>query len=661
AMQAALDGTTEVAVPVFASTLTTVAAFLPLFMVTGVMGKFISVLPLAMLSCLLVSLVEAMFILPVHLRHESDNEAGKDRPLSFLGKVRGKIRGAVTGMFDVFIAKVYEPSLKLCLNYRLVTFSVFAASLITAAGIFLGGFVGMVPFPKDESEDYIARLRLADGTPLETTLEHLQRIEKSAKDLNSIFKERNLGNDVVERVIAVGGEWSGLPPEHGSHFGEVQILLAASEQRKVGSEEILAKWRELVGQIPQAISLLYKTKDLKPGGSPVEIILLGDDIDVLRNAADDLRDSLKGYQGVFDIDDNLRPGKRELRISLTPWGRTTGLTLTDVSAQLRGAFFGSEARRIQRGRDEIKVKVRSPLDERRRVSQLQNMKLIGKNGKEFPLLEVAKVDFARGFSTIRRRNGQRRVTVVADVDEAQGNATEIVADVVAKVIPKLKAKYGVDYSLEGQAQESRESMQSLGPGFVLALFLIYCILAVLFRSYTQPLIIMVAIPFSMVGVLIGHLAFGLDLSLLSLFGAVALAGIVVNDALVLVDFINRGIAEGLSYRAAVERAGTARFRAITLTSLTTVAGLFPLVLETSRQAKFIIPMAVTISMGLVFATFINLILVPALYLLLMDAWHFVQWIWTGVYESNRMPQNTVTSISSAIEGPKETVESAPSE
>lgn len=599
-----------------------------------------------------------MLILPVHLRHDSA-EAGPDRPLSFLGKIRAKIRGGVTGMFDVFIEKIYEPSLRICLNYRLVTFSVFLASLITAAGIFLGGFVGMVPFPKDESEDYIARLRLADGTPLETTLEHLQRIEKSAKDLNSIFKEQNLGKDVVERVIAVGGEWSGLPPEHGSHFGEVQILLAASEQRKVGSEEILAKWRELVGQIPQAISLLYKTKDLKPGGSPVEIILLGDDIDILRNAADDLRDSLKGYQGVFDIDDNLRPGKRELRISLTPWGRTTGLTLTDVSAQLRGAFFGSEARRIQRGRDEIKVKVRSPLDERRRVSQLQNMKLMGKNGKEFPLLEVAKVDFARGFSTIRRRNGQRRVTVVADVDEAQGNATEIVADVVAKVIPELKRKYGVDYSLEGQAQESRESMQSLGPGFVLALFLIYCILAILFRSYTQPLIIMVAIPFSMVGVLIGHLAFGLDLSLLSLFGAVALAGIVVNDALVLVDFINRGIAEGLSYRAAVERAGTARFRAITLTSLTTVAGLFPLVLETSRQAKFIIPMAVTISMGLVFATFINLILVPALYLLLMDAWHFAHWIWTGVYKSNRMPQPASSELAAVVTGPKETADSGP--
>jgi hydrophobic/amphiphilic exporter-1 (mainly G- bacteria), HAE1 family len=631
ALDAAIDGTAEVAVPVVASTLTTVAAFIPLFMVTGVMGKFISVLPLAMLSCLLVSLVEAMLILPVHLRHD---DAKRDKALSTLGRGRKKVRDFIAMLFHGFIEKIYKPSLRLCLNYRFVTVSVFVASLITSVGIFLGGFVGMVPFPKDESEDYIARLRLAAGTPLETTLVHLKKIENAARQLNVEFQARN-GGDVIERVIAVGGEWSGLPPEKGSHFGEVQISLTASETRKVGSEEVLAAWRKSVGRIPQAISLLYKTKDLKPGGSPVEIILLAPKIEVLRLAADDLRAALSGYQGVFDIDDNLRPGKRELRISLLPRGRTTGLTLSDVSAQLRGAFFGAEARRFQRGRDEIKVKVRSPLAERRHVSQLQNMKILGKNGEEFPLLEVAKVDFHRGYSTIRRKDGQRRVTVVADVDEAQGNASEIVADVVKKVIPELKAKYGIDYSLEGQAQESRDSLRSLGPGFVLALFLIYCILAVLFRSYTQPLIIMVAIPFSMIGVLIGHVAFGLDLSLLSLFGAVALAGIVVNDALVLVDFINRGVARGESFRQAVENAGVSRFRAIVLTSLTTVAGLFPLVLETSRQAKFIIPMAVTISMGLAFATFINLILVPALYLMLKDFGHFFSWLWTGVYVDNR--------------------------
>jgi hydrophobic/amphiphilic exporter-1 (mainly G- bacteria), HAE1 family len=641
ALTAAIDGTAEVAVPVFASTLTTIAAFIPLFMVTGVMGKFISVLPLAMLSCLLVSLVEAMLILPVHLR-EDGVASEKGAALSFLGRLREKIRNRVTSLFDFFIARVYEPFLSFCLNGRYVTVSVFIASLVTSAGILLGGFVGMVPFPKDESEDYIARLRLAAGTPLKTTLHHLKHIEDSAKKLNKEFRKLN-GGDVIERVIAVGGEWSGLPPESGSHFGEVQISLTASESRKVGSEAVLARWRELVGRIPQAISLLYKTKDLKPGGSPVEIILLGEEISVLREAADDLRRALSGYEGVFDIDDNLRPGKRELRISLTPWGRTTGLTLNDVSAQLRGAFFGAEARRIQRGRDEIKVKVRSPLGERRHVSQLQNMTLLGKSGESFPFLEVAKVDFHRGFSTIRRKNGRRRVTVMADVDEAQGNASEIVADVVAKVIPVLKSKYGIDYSLEGQAQESRESLESLGPGFLLALFLIYCILAVLFRSYTQPLIIMIAIPFSVVGVLIGHVIFGLDLSLLSLFGAVALAGIVVNDALVLVDFINRGVAKGYKFREAVEKAGSARFRAIVLTSLTTVAGLFPLVLETSRQAKFIIPMAVTISMGLAFATFINLILVPSLYLILVDLKNLFNWLRTGQYEPRAAPEKVSVS------------------
>lgn len=625
---ACIDGTAEVAIPVVASTLTTAAAFMPLFMVSGVMGKFIAVLPLAMLSCLMVSLVESMLILPVHLRHKETRRAQEP---GFFKRTAQKFRDFMTWLFDSAVEKLYRPILRLSLNYRPVTFCIFTSVLLISAGMFLGGHVTTNLFPKDDSENYIARLRLSAGTPVARTREKLVRIETAAERLNEVFREQNAGKDVITKVFTVAGEWSGLPPEYGSHFGEVQIELSPSEQRKVGSQKILNRWRELVGQIPEAVSMVFKTKDIQPGGAPVEILLLGDDFKALRGAADELKDILGTYAGVFDIEDNLRPGKREFRISLTEKGRTTGLTLADVSQQIRGAFYGSEARRIQRGRDEIKVKVRFSESERGRVKQLTDMLIRTPQGHRVPLSEIADLRLERGYNTIRRLNRQRRVTVMADVDEAEQKPAAVMSDVISNVLPGLCKRHGIQYSLEGQAKESQESIASLGPGFVLALFLIYCILAILFRSYLQPFIIMTAIPFGIVGVILGHWVFNLDLTLMSLFGAVALAGIVVNDALVLVDFINRAVAKGSNAREACESAGVSRFRAIMLTSLTTVAGLFPLVTETSRQAKYIIPMAVTISAGLAFATFINLILVPALYCLLVDVNKCFVWLYTGVW------------------------------
>lgn len=644
-LEAAIHGATEVAVPVIASTLTTLAAFLPLFMIKGVMGKFIAVLPLAMVSCLVVSLFEAMGILPVHLRHGVG-----ERATSGLGRLLAGLRGLTDALFVWLQQTLYRPLLGFALDVRAVTISIFTALLLIAAGAYAGGFLATNFFPKEDSESYIARLRLSDGTPVRETQRLLEEIEAHARRLDEDFAAEN-GGPVVDRIIAVSGQWSGLPPEFGTHFGEVQLELTPAESRKVDSERILARWRERVGKIPEAVSLLYRTRDLRPGGAPIEILLLDDDLAALRAAADDLKSRLERYDGVFDIEDDLRPGKRELRFDLSERGRTTGITLLDLGRQMRGAFFGTEARRIQRGRDEVRVKVRYPLERRRRLEQLSHMRVRGPTG-EVPLGEVSNLTIHRGVSKIRRRDRQRVVTVLGDVDEARANASEVLREVVARHLPEICEAHGVGFSLEGQHREAQESIESLGPGFVLALFLIYCILAVLFKSYLQPFIIMVAIPFGLVGVVAGHLAWGLELTMLSLFGAVALAGIVVNDALVLVDFINRARAEGRPLRESVEAAGIGRFRAIVLTSLTTIAGLLPIVTETDRQAKFIIPMAITISAGLLFATFINLILVPALYLALGDFRRFGRWLKTGTgAEPPREPEGPA-QVDEAASGSK---------
>jgi len=626
-LQAAIDGSAEVAVPVFASTATTVAAFLPLFMVTGMMGKFISVLPLAMISCLMVSLVEAMFILPVHLRHKSEKSCNP----GFFTRTGEKVRGFMDWIFLLMLERLYRPLLLKALAYRPITVSVFAAVLLIAAGFPIAGLVGINLFPKDDSENYVARLRLLQGTPVERTRDHIERVEAAANQLNAEFMEENAGRPVVDKAIAVVGQWSGLPPAFGPNVGEVSLELKHSELRSVPSERVLARWRKLVGGVPEAVSLIYSTKELRPGGAPIEVRLLGEDFAGLRGAADELKAVLADYSGVFDIEDDFRPGKRELRIQLLPRARSLGLTLAAVGQQVRGAFYGAEAERIQRGRDDLKVQIRLARRERASMDRLQTLRIRTSTGVEVPISEVARISLADGYGVIRRQNRQRRIAITADVDESEGNARSITADLVRRVLPGICAKHGVTLSLDGQAREARESMSSLGPGFVIGLALIYCILAILFRSYTQPLIIMVAIPFGLVGVVFGHYIFGLQLTMMSMFGSVALAGIVVNDALVLVDFINRSVVDGNSYYDAVVEAGLSRFRAIILTSLTTVAGLFPLVTETDRQAMFIIPMAVTISMGLAFATLINLVLVPALYLTLVDISAAIRWLWTGRY------------------------------
>jgi multidrug efflux pump subunit AcrB len=426
--------------------------------------------------------------------------------------------------------------------------------------------------------------------------------------------------------------WKKQDWEYGSHLAQVRIRLTTSEERKTSSEVIKNAWREEVGTIPDTESLLFDTPRHGPGGKPVDIVFMGRNFDQLEKAADAFKTKLATYPGVFDIEDSLRPGKKEIRLALNPQARTLGLTLSDLARQVRHGFYGAEALRIQRGEDDLKVMIRYPLNERKSLSDLHAMRIRTPGGEEVPLKRVAEVKMERGYAKILRQDGMRKVSITADLDETKNNAVKIIVDLKENFMPDLMQAYsGISYTLEGQQKEREKSLGSLFRGFIFGLMVIFAILAILFRSYFQPLIIMVSIPFGIVGAILGHFILGDDLSLMSIFGIVGLSGIVVNDSLVLIDFVNKGLKSGKKLMDAVFDAGQARFRAVILTTVTTVAGLLPIILEKSFQAQFLIPMAVSISFGLAFATLITLFLVPCVYLLLNDIKRASHWLIYGDY------------------------------
>jgi multidrug efflux pump subunit AcrB len=403
-----------------------------------------------------------------------------------------------------------------------------------------------------------------------------------------------------------------------SHLGEVNVELLGAEDRSVGSAELVSRWRERVGEVPGAVSLTFQS-NLFSAGDAISVQLSHRDFDTLLAAVDRLKSIIVEYPGTKDVADSFLPGKKELTLELTPEGRAVGLTLADLAGQVRAGFYGQEVQRIQRGRDDIRVMVRYPEDERRSLGDIERMRIRLPDGSEVPFTTVAVVEEGRGYAVINRTDRRRVVTVTADVDESMANANEINGDLRADVLPGLAIQFpGLAFDFEGEQREQKESLGSLGRNFMVAQLAIFALLAIPFRSYSQPLIIMSAIPFGLVGAVLGHVLMGLDLTILSMFGMVALTGVVVNDSLILVDLVNRLRQSGMETDQALEVAGSRRFRPIMLTTATTFLGLTPMIFETSMQAKFLIPMAVSLGYGIVFATAITLILVPTLYRILED-------------------------------------------
>ena len=622
-LKAAIDGAQEVSVPVIFAVLTSIAAFSPLLMVSGMMGKFMKLIPEIVILALVFSLLESLFVLPAHLAHARlhDDEGDKESRWQ-------RFQNFFSDGLKTFVEHTYRPWIERALEWRYATLAVGVSTLLVVVGIIAGGWIKFVFFPQVDADNVVAFLEMPQGTPAEITAAGIKRIEAAAIELRS-ETESEYTEPVFHHMLAsVGGQPTrAIQSSNGgatstnfsaAHLGEVNIELAPAEDRPLGSNEIVRRWRQKVGTIPDAISLTY-TANLFSFGDPVNVQFSSGDYDELVTISNQVQARLAEYPGVFDVLDSFRPGKKEVKLTLTRAAETLGLTLADLGRQVRQAFYGEEAQRIQRGRDDIRVMVRYPASERRSLGNLEEMRIRTPSGAEIPFAVAAESELGRGFASIQRTNRRNVVNVTADVDQTQANANEIIDALESDVIPEILANHPrVRYSLEGEQAEQAETMAGLMSSFVLALLVIYILLAIPFKSYLQPLIVMSAIPFGIVGAICGHLIMGMDLTMLSIFGLVALTGIVVNDSLVMVDFINRFRRGGQPLDDAIREAGVQRFRPILLTSITTFLGLTPILLERSLQAQFLIPMATSLGFGVVFATFITLFLVPVLYYILED-------------------------------------------
>ena len=518
-------------------------------------------------------------------------------------------------------------------------------------------------FPEVESDFISASVTMPLETPVEVTEEAVRVLEESGLRLQWEIEEE-LGTGVIRHVLtSVGdqpfatiaqrnvGNWEsslGAP-----HLGEVAIELTPSQARSLSSYEVTRRWREMTGAIPGVVELKY-TADLIGSPGAIDIQLTGPDIDELRAVADEAKAKLAQYPGVYDVTDSFREGKPEIKLAIRSSAEALGLSLQDLARQVRQGFYGEEAQRIQRGRDDVRVMVRYPRQERRSLGDLESMRVRTPEGAEVPFSSVARAELGRGFAKIRRVDRRRAINVTADVDDEAENSGDILADMEENFLGPLLAKHPtVRYSLEGEQREQMEAMEGLFIGFLGALFVIYTLMAIPFKSYVQPLIVMTAVPFGIVGAVWGHAFMGLALSMLSMCGVVALTGIVVNDSLVLVSYINTNRRANVPLRNAVHDAGSARFRAIILTSLTTAAGVTPLMLEESVQAQFLIPMAAALVFGVLFSTMITLVLVPSGYLILEDFKRAGRWL-LGVQKPDRESEQVYAAgslLGSVAEGP----------
>jgi len=622
-MAAAITGVKEMAVPVVLAVLTTMFAFMPLAYTMGVMGKILRVLPIVVISVLAVSLVEALLILPAHL--SSKKSLKKNRVVRFTDRINSfteeKLINFVNGPFARFVVKAVK--------WRYVTLAVGFLIFLLTIGFIAGGYIKFTFFDAVEADNMVATLTMPQGTPVEQTRAVIERIEKAAFDTIGEFDtgrddEPSLMKHISTTIGAQPALGRGGPEQIESaaaaqgHLAEVNVELLSGEERDVSSVKLKNRWRELVGEVAGVSSLTFVSEIFSPG-EDINVELSHESFDTLLVVSERLKKIVREYSGVSDITDSFEAGKSEIKLSLKEAGRTLGLTLGDLARQVRQGFYGEEAQRIQRGRDDIRVMVRYPKEERRSLADVENMRIRLADGTEIPFNAVADVKYGRGYATIRRVDRRRVVNVSADVDENIANTDQINSELYGRVLPELAREYpGLRFRFAGQARERSESLESLRVNFPLALLAIYGLLAVQFRSYAQPLIVMSAIPFGIVGATFGHLMMGYNLSILSLFGIVALCGVVVNDSLIMIDLINRERKSGVKLGQVIRDCAVRRFRPIMLTTLTTFFGLVPMMLERSLQARFLIPMAISLAFGVMFATMITLFLVPSLYMILED-------------------------------------------
>ena len=617
---AAIDGTREVSVPVIFGVLTTMAAFLPLVLVEGALGDFFGAIGFVVIIALVFSIIESQLILPAHLAHRRrDQEGGR------FTRRWNRMQGRMADGLQHFADRYYLPLARRAIARRYLTAAIGVAVLILALALIASGRVVFSFFPSVEGDRIYAALELPEGVPVEDTIRAAQQIEQAALQLNEELAESlglehgPIANQLTSIGTAVNRDGPGRPPQPGrSHFAEIVIELPPDRLDDLSTKEVAKRWRELAGPVPDAVKLTFNADQFSVG-EPISYEISGDDVDQLRAAAAERRAELSRYSGVFDIADSFRAGKQEIKLNLLPEARNLGLTLGDLARQVRNAFYGAEAQRVQRGRDDVRVMVRFPEGERRSLGNLEDMYIRTPDGKEVPFHSVAQFELGRGYSTIRRSDRQRVVNVTADVDRGQIRPEEVISSLDREVLPTLMRKFpGIRIGKEGEQEERDEGMLALLQGALLSLVMIYGLLAVPLKSYVQPLVIMSVIPFGAVGAIFGHWVMGVQLMFFSALGMVALSGVVVNASLVLVDYVNRRRREGMSVDDALVTSCGVRFRAIILTSVTTFVGLIPLMSNQTPNTMPFIPMAISLAYGVLFATFITLFYVPVLYRIVED-------------------------------------------
>ena len=616
-IKAVVEGVKEVGMPVIAAVTTTIVAFLPLAYVGGVLGKFIHILPIVVIACLAISLVECLILLPAHLSHLPDPNA-EDGVRNPIARRINRFHQWTSRGLEWFVENIYGPFLKKTLAWRYISLSVAFCFLFITIGIIRGGILKFEVFPNIDGFIMTSTVEFPGGTPPEVTRDAVRQIEDALKRLADRI-ETPSGERLFKHHFSLVGSSLQQIPKIGPNVGSVQAVLLESEKRGIHTDDLLVRWEKEVGTVPGVVAMTFEGMGHGPPGAPIEIWLQGQDMDDILAAADDLQARLRQFEGVYQVRSDFIPGKNEMRLELRPEARAMGITVDDLARQVYAGYYGEEALRLQRGRDDVRVKVRYTEDERSRVSGLERIRIRTNQGHEVPLLSVAEVAFSPGYSTITRTNGLRRVKVSTEVDSHKANTSEVLDALSEGFFDQLEARHpGLIVTVQGDKKRTRETFGSLFVGFPLAMFGMFMIIATMFRSYTQPFVIMFTVPFGFIGATWGHVLLGHNLSMMSVFGMVALAGVVVNDAIVMIERINENLAEGMPFFQAIQQGGARRFRAVFLTTVSTVGGLTPLIMETDMQAQIVLPMAISLAAGVAFATTLTLVLVPSMLVILND-------------------------------------------
>ena len=627
-LEGAIRGAQGLATPVIFGVLTTVAAFLPMLAVPGSMGKLVRGLPIIVIVSLLFSLIESLLILPAHLASGGPVDAP---PRGAASRRWRAVQDTVSGGFDRWVERVFRPFLTRALEWRYFSIACGVAAVIVTCALVAGDWLRFTFQEPVDGDVIIAELTMEPGTPPHVTAAAIRTIEEAARKAQ---READAGRDLAHgsifaHVLTTVGEQpfrnfqsqlpsGGASAGSGGHLGELQVEMIPADYRDISTSEMQRRWRAALGPISGIAELTFQNTMVN-SGKPIELELRGNDLAQLRSAAAFLKGEMAEYPGVFDVADSFRAGKQELGFKALPSAEALGISLADVARQVRQAFWGEEVQRVRRGRDEVKVVVRYPAEQRRSLGDLEALRIRSADGIAVPFASLAEASLGTGFSAIQRVDRARVVTVSADVDVALGNANVILADLQTGAFPRLAERFpGVSYAFAGQQAEQRDFLDAMIRGQLFALLAIFGLIAVPLRSYTQPIIIMSIIPFAAVGAAMGHLLLGYDLSMYSVIGLVALSGIVVNSSLVLVDQVNVLRAKGMRLADAAREAAISRVRAIFLTEITTFVGLLPMMFDTAMAARMTIPLAITLAFGVLFAAVVTLVLLPCMYLALED-------------------------------------------